>query len=132
MFLFYDYMCLLQALYRAHCFTWLINLGHFVLSRFDNPASVSKFPIRHLTYNYLLAVNFWLLLFPQYLCCDWTMSTIPLVNIIWDIRNFTTIALYIAAIYILKTIMKSDEELKRTLLIVRSNFIYFYWSFSNL
>ncbi|GIX91229.1 protein O-mannosyl-transferase TMTC3 [Caerostris extrusa] len=65
-----------------------------IFSRFDNPASVSSTPIRQLTYNYLLAVNAGLLLFPCNLCCDWTMSTIPLVEGVWDIRNAVTITLY--------------------------------------
>ncbi|CAL1269182.1 unnamed protein product [Larinioides sclopetarius] len=103
-----------------------------VFNRFDNPASVSKFPTRHLTYNYLLAVNAWLLLFPQYLCCDWTMSTIPLVNNFWDIRNFATIAVYISLFYILKTILRSNNEMKITLLMAISLVVIPFIPASNL
>ena len=63
--------------------------------RFDNPASVSEWPTRYLTYNYLVSVNFWLLLFPCDLCCDWTMGTIPLVESIMDKRNLATLASYL-------------------------------------
>ncbi|GIY21494.1 protein O-mannosyl-transferase TMTC3 [Caerostris extrusa] len=86
------------------------------LSRFDNPAAVSDFPTRQLTYNYLLAVNTWLLLFPYYLCCDWTMSTIPLVSSLWDARNIATIAVYLALFYVVKVVVKLDDETKMTLL----------------
>lgn len=65
-----------------------------VFTRFDNPASVASTPTRQLTYNYLISVNLWLLLFPSDLCCDWTMGTIPLVESFMDSRNLGTIAAY--------------------------------------
>lgn len=69
-----------------------------VFTKFDNPASVSESPTRQLTYNYLLSVNAGLLVFPQALCCDWTMGTIPLIESATDIRNFATLTLYIVVI----------------------------------
>lgn len=66
-----------------------------VFTRFDNPASVSNTPARQLTYNYLLPINFWLLLFPADLCCDWTMGTIPVISSILDPRNLITVAFYL-------------------------------------
>ncbi|XP_074660010.1 protein O-mannosyl-transferase TMTC3-like isoform X2 [Tubulanus polymorphus] len=66
-----------------------------VFTRFDNPASVSPFPARQLTFNYLLPVNVWLLLDPSQLCCDWTMGTIPVIRSILDLRNTATIAFYV-------------------------------------
>ncbi|XP_055011548.1 protein O-mannosyl-transferase TMTC3 [Boleophthalmus pectinirostris] len=65
-----------------------------VFTRFDNPAAVSPTPSRQLTFNYLLPVNAWLLLFPSELCCDWTMGTIPLVESILDPRNLATLLFY--------------------------------------
>ncbi|XP_064602710.1 protein O-mannosyl-transferase TMTC3-like [Liolophura sinensis] len=65
-----------------------------IFTRFDNPASVSPTPTRHLTFNYLLPVNMWLLLFPSDLCCDWTMGTIPLISSITDPRNLATLTFY--------------------------------------
>ncbi|XP_019336439.1 protein O-mannosyl-transferase TMTC3 isoform X1 [Alligator mississippiensis] len=65
-----------------------------VFTRFDNPAAVSPFPARQLTFNYLLPVNAWLLLNPSELCCDWTMGTIPLVESLFDIRNIATITFF--------------------------------------
>ncbi|XP_052833233.1 protein O-mannosyl-transferase TMTC3 isoform X2 [Octopus bimaculoides] len=66
-----------------------------VFTKFDNPASVSYTPCRQLTFNYLLAVNQWLLLCPSWLCCDWTMGTVPLVQSFLDIRNLSTLIFYI-------------------------------------
>lgn len=65
-----------------------------VFTRFDNPASVAATPSKQLTYNYLLSVNLWLLLFPCNLCCDWTMGTVPLVETFLDVRNMATLATY--------------------------------------
>lgn len=62
-------------------------------SRFDNPASASTFPGRHLTYSYLASLNAWLLSFPSSLCCDWTMGTVALVESLADPRNLATLLL---------------------------------------
>ena len=66
-----------------------------VACRFDNPAAAASAPSRHLTFNYLLPVNTWLLLCPTYLCCDWTMGTIALIESVVDIRNLSTLAFYV-------------------------------------
>ena len=62
-----------------------------VFTSFDNPASTSSFPIKQLTYLYLLPANVFLLLFPHLLLCDYTMGTVPLIDSIMDIRNLATI-----------------------------------------
>ena len=41
---------------------------------------------------YLVFVNCWLLLTPSFLCADWTMGTIPLINSTLDPRNLITMA----------------------------------------
>lgn len=66
-----------------------------VFSNFDNPAAHAESPVRQLTFNYLLAFNAWLLLFPNSLACDWSMASIPLVKSFGDIRNLATLVLYL-------------------------------------
>ncbi|XP_060550476.1 protein O-mannosyl-transferase TMTC1 isoform X3 [Pantherophis guttatus] len=61
--------------------------GHSVLRK--APWAVLRF----LTYSYLLAFNAWLLLAPITLCYDWQVGSIPLVESIWDLRNFATLIL---------------------------------------
>lgn len=47
----------------------------------DNPASFAdSLTTRFLTYNYIYAVNAWLLLCPEWLCFDWSMGCIPLLS----------------------------------------------------
>ncbi|GFY47332.1 protein O-mannosyl-transferase TMTC3 [Trichonephila inaurata madagascariensis] len=76
-------------------------------SGFDNPAAASATPVRQLTYNYLLSVNAWLLLFPCNLCCDWTMSSIPLITGFWDARNLATVAFYAFILFAARTIFRN-------------------------
>jgi hypothetical protein len=46
--------------------------------------------------SYLVAKNFWLLLSPTDLCCDWTMGSIPLITSLSDPRNLSTIIFVVA------------------------------------
>ncbi|KAG8199948.1 hypothetical protein JTE90_006195 [Oedothorax gibbosus] len=124
---------LLSVFTASLYFRWkLMGKRMPVFNRFDNPAAVSQFPVRQLTYNYLLTVNMGLLLFPHYLCCDWTMSTIPLVSSLWDIRNFTTLFLYVTFVYLLKTISKLEDDSKLTLIMGISIMVIPFLPASNL
>ncbi|KAJ4428113.1 hypothetical protein ANN_24127 [Periplaneta americana] len=49
--------------------------------RVDNPASFAdSIFTRVMSYNYIYALNGWLLLCPEWLCFDWSMGCIPLVE----------------------------------------------------
>ncbi|CAL1263542.1 unnamed protein product [Larinioides sclopetarius] len=61
----------------------------------DNPAADSDSIVtRTLTFFYLPAFNFWLMLCPRWLSFDWSMEAIPLLTSILDARNIFTIAFY--------------------------------------
>ena len=61
----------------------------------DNPAANSdNFLTRTLTFLYLPAMNFWLLVFPHTLCFDWSMTSIPLVESLHDVRNLFSFVFY--------------------------------------
>ncbi|KAJ8894958.1 hypothetical protein PR048_000266 [Dryococelus australis] len=87
-----------------------------IFTRFDNPASVAETPTRQLTYNYLVSVNLWLLLFPCDLCCDWTMGTVPLVTSVFDPRNLVTLASYLGVLVVLYTAVVSENRQQATVL----------------
>ncbi|XP_044290018.1 protein O-mannosyl-transferase TMTC1 isoform X2 [Varanus komodoensis] len=73
---------------------WIMGGSMPAFSEQDNPASFSPYLLtRFLTYSYLLAFNAWLLLAPVTLCYDWQVGSIPLVDSIWDVRNFATFLL---------------------------------------
>ncbi|KAL4704691.1 hypothetical protein ACJJTC_011475, partial [Scirpophaga incertulas] len=65
----------------------------------DNPPAFhSSFAVRLMTFCYLAAFNWWLLLCPWSLSHDWQMGSIPLVTNIWDSRNLLTCAAFIALV----------------------------------
>ncbi|XP_048357181.1 protein O-mannosyl-transferase TMTC1 isoform X3 [Sphaerodactylus townsendi] len=71
---------------------WIMGGSMPAFSEQDNPASFSPYLLtRFLTYSYLLAFNAWLLLAPVTLCYDWQVGSIPLVESIWDVRNFASL-----------------------------------------
>ncbi|KAM9754795.1 protein O-mannosyl-transferase TMTC2 [Menidia menidia] len=65
-------------------------------SNSDNPAADSPSLLtRTLTFFYLPAVNFWLLLCPDTLSFDWSMDALPLIRTAADWRNLYTVAFYL-------------------------------------
>ncbi|XP_031346544.1 protein O-mannosyl-transferase TMTC1-like [Photinus pyralis] len=60
-------------------------------SQQDNPTAFhSSFYVRILTFCYLAAFNWWLLLCPATLSHDWQMGSVPLVTSLSDLRNVIT------------------------------------------
>lgn len=96
---------------------------------FDNPASAAEFPVRQLTYNYLVAFNSWLLLNPNELCADWSMGTINLVSP-KDSRILSIFLFYsILALLIIKIL---TEKLNFGILFALSLLIFPFIPASNL
>ncbi|XP_074598781.1 transmembrane O-mannosyltransferase targeting cadherins 2 [Brevipalpus obovatus] len=75
----------------------------------DNPAAnCDKLWTRVLTFLYLPAFNFILLIYPQWLSFDWSMESIPLVESTMDPRNLLTIIFY-SMLCILLRIVYSNQ-----------------------
>ncbi|KAL5004274.1 hypothetical protein ScPMuIL_017730 [Solemya velum] len=63
---------------------------------FDNPHSfVNGTLMRTLNYNYLYAINGWLLINPWWLCFDWSMGCIPTITSLTDPRIIAGVVLWI-------------------------------------
>ncbi|KAG7305254.1 hypothetical protein JYU34_009297 [Plutella xylostella] len=61
----------------------------------DNPPAFHpSFVVRLMTFCYLAAFNWWLLLCPWTLSHDWQMGSVPLVTSGWDPRNLLTCAAF--------------------------------------
>ncbi|XP_060080466.1 protein O-mannosyl-transferase TMTC3-like isoform X2 [Ylistrum balloti] len=103
-----------------------------VFTNFDNPASQAAFPARHLTFNYLLPVNIWLLLCPSGLCCDWTMGTIPLVKSLLDVRNVTTLAFYTCMVKFITYMLSSQDKRNRAIIMALTMMVLPFIPASNL
>src|SRR6218665_548039 len=108
----------------------LHNSMHYVYCtcRYDNPAAASEFPQRQLTYNYLIPLNVWLLLCPSWLCCDWTMGTIQVIESILDPRNLVTGGFYVALFLLVSFAIKtSGQRQKRAVMVRPSCFCGVQW-----
>ncbi|XP_059061198.1 protein O-mannosyl-transferase TMTC1-like [Achroia grisella] len=65
----------------------------------DNPPAFHpSFIVRLMTFCYLAAFNWWLLLCPWTLSHDWQMGSVPLITSGWDPRNLLTCAAIIALV----------------------------------
>ncbi|TNN52290.1 Transmembrane and TPR repeat-containing protein 2 [Liparis tanakae] len=70
-------------------------------SNSDNPAADSPALLtRTLTFSYLPAVNFWLLLCPDTLSFDWSMDALPLIRSLADWRNAHTVFFYLGLLFL--------------------------------
>ncbi|XP_032517766.2 protein O-mannosyl-transferase TMTC4-like [Danaus plexippus] len=72
----------------------------------DNPAAFSDSIITKVaTYNYIYFLNFTLLVWPQWLCYDWSMGCVPLINSVLDFRILLPVILYIYAVLFVKFVI---------------------------
>jgi len=102
-----------------------IIMGHTlpVFTNFDNPASYADTPAKQLTWAYLVPVNFWLLLAPAQLLCDWTMGTIPLVTTLADPRNIATLILFVILAHLAYAALSNNRALLMSLALLAVPFL---------
>ncbi|CAL4060540.1 unnamed protein product, partial [Meganyctiphanes norvegica] len=75
---------------------WLLRGTTPVFSDQDNPAAAHPHLLtRILTWAYLPAFNFWLLLCPFRLSHDWQLGSLPLVTSLKDPRNLASLTFYL-------------------------------------
>ncbi|CAH1782005.1 unnamed protein product [Owenia fusiformis] len=66
---------------------WVMGSEPPIFQIVDNPHSfVNNTILRVLNYNYIYALNCWILVFPAWLCFDWSMGCIPVIYSIFDLR----------------------------------------------
>ncbi|KAI5703300.1 hypothetical protein M8J75_010127 [Diaphorina citri] len=101
----------------------------------DNPASFhEQFVMRVFNYNYIYAINLWLLLCPQWLCNDWSMGSLPLIQSWTDYRLVFVLAFWTAMAGLLLRCAQSlfDQQRRRDVLIATSLIIVPFLPASNL
>ena len=93
----HSYVLLISAVGILSLRLFIIQGQPPVFVESDNPASFSSsFLTRVLTYSYLCWYNFSLLLYPSYLCFDWSMGSVPLVESLDDWRNIYTVLFFLS------------------------------------
>ncbi|CAG9562868.1 unnamed protein product [Danaus chrysippus] len=85
----------------------------------DNPPAFHpSFIVRLMTFCYLAAFNWWLLLCPWTLSHDWQMGSIPLITSGWDPRNLITGAALVALMALSYRCLMDLELQRHTPLVV--------------
>lgn len=66
-----------------------------------NPANhIEDFTSRALTKNLYVTLHAFLMLFPKDLCCDWSDSSIPVVDTVFDTRVYGIASLYLVLAFL--------------------------------
>ncbi|XP_067890305.1 protein O-mannosyl-transferase TMTC4 isoform X2 [Heterodontus francisci] len=78
-----------------YCRWRIMGTGPPAFTEVDNPASFADSAIvRAINYNYYYSLNTWLLVYPWWLCFDWSMGCLPLIKSISDVRIFAPLVLW--------------------------------------
>lgn len=86
----------------------IMNFEGPIFSPTDNPASFSdNILTRILTYNYLYLLNVVLLFWPQWLCFDWSMGCIPLVESFSDQRVIFVVLFWLVTAVVVYKLVRS-------------------------
>ena len=76
--------------------------------------AVLFFHTQIINYNYLYTINAWLLLLPQWLCFDWSMGCVPIINKYSDPRVLCIVALWTVLLLLLAyCLCGSNLQIKR-------------------
>lgn len=76
----------------------------------DNPiADASSLLTRTLTFLFLPAFNFYLLLHPRWLSFDWSMEAIPLIHSLLDARNVVSLVFYAMLFFVLRSVARATQ-----------------------
>ncbi|CAH2068649.1 unnamed protein product, partial [Iphiclides podalirius] len=99
----------------------------------NNPAAFSTDLFTKVaTFHYIYFLNFILLVWPQWLCYDWSMGCIPLIESVLDYRLVSVTLLYLYGFLYIRTILKSGESSKRLMILATSLLIIPYLPAANI
>ncbi|OXU28349.1 hypothetical protein TSAR_008306 [Trichomalopsis sarcophagae] len=119
----------------------LLILLRFIIMEFskptfkpvDNPASfIDNLYLRIVNYNYIYCLNVWLLICPVWLCFDWSMGCVPLINGI-DLRIGFVILLWLSfGVFSIGIFSNRNSQLIRYILMSMAVLIIPFLPASNL
>ncbi|KAF7280549.1 hypothetical protein GWI33_005752 [Rhynchophorus ferrugineus] len=92
----------------------IMNFEGPTFSPTDNPAAFSDIIVtKILTYNYIYFLNVLLLIWPQWLCFDWSMGCIPLLESFLDLRVLIVLIFLSAITLIIYRVLKNCISLNK-------------------
>ncbi|KAE8625877.1 hypothetical protein XENTR_v10006425 [Xenopus tropicalis] len=111
-------ICMLYIRWR------IMGTGPPAFTEVDNPASFAdSLLVRVINYNYYYSLNGWLLLCPWWLCFDWSMGCIPLINSLSDWRVIALVALWFCLLGLMYQALFSNNAQKRRMLTLGLGFL---------
>ena len=79
----------------------IANFSSPIFGECDNPASFMESRVlRCLNFNYILALNFWLMVLPEWLCYDWALGSIELITSFQDPRILAIVTFWLMIVII--------------------------------
>ncbi|RZB40253.1 DUF1736 and/or TPR 11 domain containing protein [Asbolus verrucosus] len=89
----------------------IMNFEGPTFTSIDNPAAYAEnVLVRTFSYNYIYFINFLLLLWPQWLCFDWSMGCIPLIESWCDVRLACVFTLWTTAVLAARAVIRRVVE----------------------
>ncbi|KAL1140813.1 hypothetical protein AAG570_000741 [Ranatra chinensis] len=101
---------------------WIMEFKTPTFQKVDNPASfVDTLFSRVMNYNYIYALNCWILLCPIWLCFDWSMGCVPLLSFDYHFIDPRVLAVLIFWIILITLIFRAfNSNLATSRLILMS------------
>ena len=91
-----------------------LKLGDYLSVQAHKPCSISHLSLQGLNYNYLYSIHAWLLVHPWWLCNDWAMGCVPVIESFSDGRIICAVAVWIVIgallVICLKTPVAKDNR----------------------
>nr|XP_023017979.1 transmembrane and TPR repeat-containing protein 4-like [Leptinotarsa decemlineata] len=89
----------------------VMNFEGPIFTSIDNPAAYAQSIFtRVFTHNYIYLLNFLLLVWPQWLCFDWSMGCIPLIETMCDIRAIIVMIMWFVGLYAVFTLLRKNYQ----------------------
>ncbi|XP_066254780.1 protein O-mannosyl-transferase TMTC4 [Euwallacea similis] len=91
----------------------IMNFEGPTFSPTDNPSAFAdKLFVRIFSYNYIYLLNILLLIWPQWLCFDWSMGCIPLIESFYDYRLFLVLLFWFLVLVVAQRLIKNFIQMK--------------------
>ncbi|XP_047035892.1 protein O-mannosyl-transferase TMTC4-like isoform X1 [Helicoverpa zea] len=99
----------------------------------DNPAAFSYSPFTKVaTFNFIYFLNLLLLIWPQWLCYDWSMGCVQLIERVTDSRIIFIYAMHLYGLFLLESVWSGRKKTDRAVVLAVSLIVIPFLPASNL
>uniref|UniRef100_A0A2A4K6I1 dolichyl-phosphate-mannose--protein mannosyltransferase n=2 Tax=Heliothis virescens TaxID=7102 RepID=A0A2A4K6I1_HELVI len=134
----------IESIFRMICITagiaallyarWLVMGGtRPEFKPTDNPAAFANTPFSKVaTYNFIYLLNLLLFIWPQWLCYDWSMGCIPLIESVTDSRIILIYAMHLYGLYLLESIWSGRKKTDKAVFLAAALIVIPFLPASNI